>query len=188
MKQIYVCFFSALLGGLLLGNAAELGAQQAKSVDVSIHMLTTENGSGLGEKIGTLTITETPEGLLFKPAITGLPAGEHGFHLHENPILGPKDVKGKLTAGLQAGNHYDPAKTGKHFGPYNPKGHLGDLPVLYVDETGNTPFAVLAPRIKTLNEISDRSVMIHIMGDNYSDTPVTLGGGGGRMAGGIIGK
>lgn len=27
-----------------------------------------------------------------------------------------------------AGGHLDPEKTGKHLGPYNDKGHLGDLP------------------------------------------------------------
>ena len=186
MKKISFLFCATLLSGLLLGNTADLNARGHESVEVTIHMLTTENETGLGKEIGTLTITETPAGLVFKPELTGLPAGEHGFHLHENPTLGPKNVEGKLTAGLQAGGHYDPAKTGKHLGPYNPKGHLGDLPILFVDETGNTPFSVLAPRLKSLDEVYNRSVMIHIMGDNYSDTPTTLGGGGGRMAGGII--
>ena len=188
MKQTSFLFFSIIFSGLFLGNTSDTNAQQVKSVDVSIHMLTTEKASGLGKTVGTLTITETPEGLIFKPVLKGLPTGEHGFHLHENPSLAPKVVKNKSTAGIQAGGHYDPMKTGKHLGPYNPEGHLGDLPLLYVDKSGNTPFAVLVPRIKTLDEVYDRSVMIHFMGDNYSDAPASLGGGGARMAGGIITK
>jgi len=179
---------SMVFCSLFLFGTKDANAKQMKSVDVSVYILTTENPSGLGKSVGTITIMETPEGLIFKPSLKGLPAGLHGFHLHVNPALGPKKVKGKLVAGLQAGGHYDPAKTGTHLGPYNPKGHFGDLPTLFVNEKGMTPFAVLAPRIKTLDEVYGRSMMIHLMGDNYSDLPKSLGGGGARMAGGIIKK
>lgn len=194
MKRIYSSFvFFLLFSGLILGTAVDASAMKKKamkmkSIDVPIHMLTTENVSGLGTIVGTVTIMETPEGLVFKPVLKGLPAGEHGFHLHENMNLGPKKMDGKLVAGLQAGGHYDPTKTKMHLGPYNPKGHLGDLPLLFVDQKGMTPFAVLAPRIKTLDEIYGRAIMIHFMGDNYSDMPKTLGGGGARLAGGLIKK
>ena len=44
---------------------------------------------------------------------------------------------------------------------------------------------LLAPRIK-LSEIKGRSLMIHAGGDNYSDDPKPLGGGGARVACGVI--
>jgi Cu-Zn family superoxide dismutase len=44
---------------------------------------------------------------------------------------------------------------------------------------------VLAPRLKVA-DIKGRSLMIHAGGDNYSDLPVKLGGGGARIACGVI--
>ena len=86
--------------------------------------------------------------------------------------------------GLAAGGHYDPANTGKHLGPYA-QGHLGDLPALYVDADGTATTPVLAPRLK-LEDLAGRSIMIHAGGDNYSDSPKSLGGGGARVACGTI--
>jgi Cu-Zn family superoxide dismutase len=45
---------------------------------------------------------------------------------------------------------------------------------------------VLAPRLKKLEDVKGRALMIHAGGDNYSDTPAKLGGGGARMACGLI--
>jgi Cu/Zn superoxide dismutase len=58
------------------------------------------------------------------------PAGDHGFHVHVNPNCGPGNgPNGQPAAGMAAGDHYDPANTGKHRGPLG-EGHKGDLPVL----------------------------------------------------------
>jgi Cu-Zn family superoxide dismutase len=86
--------------------------------------------------------------------------------------------------GLAAGGHYDPAGAGRHAGPYE-NGHLGDLPALYVDANGKANNPVLAPRLK-LSDLKGRSLMIHAGGDNYSDNPKKLGGGGARMACGVL--
>jgi len=43
----------------------------------------------------------------------------------------------------------------------------------------------LAPRLK-LDDIHGRAIMIHAGGDNYSDIPLPSGGGGTRIACGII--
>lgn len=45
--------------------------------------------------------------------------------------------------------------------------------------------AVLAPRLK-LDDLRARSLMIHIGGDNHADHPMPLGGGGGRLACGVM--
>jgi Cu-Zn family superoxide dismutase len=90
----------------------------------------------------------------------------------------------KQVPGLAAGGHYDPANAGKHEGPEG-KGHLGDLPALTVGADGTASTAVTAPRLK-MADIKGRSLMIHAGGDNYSDQPAPLGGGGARVACGVV--
>jgi len=45
---------------------------------------------------------------------------------------------------------------------------------------------VVSPRLKKLDEVKNRSLMIHVGGDNYADKPEPLGGGGARYACGVI--
>ncbi|MCD6047390.1 MAG: sodC [Gammaproteobacteria bacterium] len=132
---------------------------------------------GVGKFIGNVTISETPYGLLFTPNLKGLSPGLHGFHIHQNPSCADN--------GMAAGGHLDPEKTARHEGPYG-KGHLGDLPVLPVLCDGTATTSELAPRLKSLSEVKGHSLMIHEGGDNYSDQPKPLGGGGGRMVCGVI--
>jgi len=139
---------------------------------------------GVGEKIGAISARNTPYGVLFTPKLRGLPPGLHGFHVHENPDCGAGEKDGEKIAGLAAGGHYDPKNAGVHEGPFG-AGHLGDLPALFVSAEGTATHPVLAPRLKLL-ELSGRSLMIHAGGDNYSDQPKDLGGGGARMACGVI--
>lgn len=131
---------------------------------------------GKTKSIGTITFENTSHGLLSTPKLEELPPGVHGFHVHTNPSCADN--------GMAAGGHYDPAKTDKHLGPYNNQGHLGDMPVLIVDESGNATLPVLAPRLKE-SDLTGRAIMIHAGGDNYSDQPNKLGGGGARLACGV---
>jgi Cu-Zn family superoxide dismutase len=151
--------------------------------EVKVPMFLTAK-TGHGKAIGTVTVKDTPYGAVFSPDLKGLPTGLHGFHVHENADCGPKEKDGKMVPGLAAGGHYDPAGTGKHEGPYG-NGHLGDLPPLYVDGHGKSTLPVLAPRVKVA-DVKGRSLMIHAGGDNYSDYPAKLGGGGARLACGIV--
>ncbi|HAG0017686.1 TPA: superoxide dismutase [Cu-Zn] [Salmonella enterica] len=141
---------------------------------------------GMGNSIGEVTVSETPYGLLFTPHLKGLTPGIHGFHVHTNPSCLPGMQDGKSVPALMAGGHLDPEKTGKHLGPYNDKGHLGDLPGLVVNADGTATYQLLAPRFKSLTDLKGHSLMIHKGGDNYSDEPAALGGGGARFACGII--
>ena len=141
---------------------------------------------GLGQKIGEVSFMDTPSGLLVTVDLQNLPQGEHGFHIHDNPDCGASaDVHGKMQPALKAGGHYDPDKTGKHLGPNKVQGHKGDLPVLKVSEDGRvkTSFVVHHLQVK---EIKKRSIMVHANGDNYQDFPLPLGGGGARIACGVI--
>ncbi|MDD6910180.1 superoxide dismutase [Cu-Zn] SodC [Actinobacillus minor] len=162
-----------------------LSAQEkvAESLTVNVELLDPIKGNTAA---GAVSITESKYGLVFTPSLKGLTAGLHGFHIHENPSCEPKEKDGKLTAGLAAGGHWNPNKATGHGAPWSDEAHLGDLPALYVDHDGNSTNPVLAPRLKSLNEIKGKALMIHAGGDNHSDHPAPLGGGGARMACGVI--
>ena len=127
------------------------------------------------ESKGTLLLEDSPGGLMITPNLHDLPPGPHGFHVHTNPECG--------ALGLAAGGHFDPQHTKKHTGPYEP-GHIGDLPVLYVNADKDAKNAIIAPHLK-IEDIKGRSIVIHAEGDNYTDTPPS-GGGGPRIACGVI--
>lgn len=139
---------------------------------------------GIGEQIGAVAFRDTDKGLEVVTDLGLLPPGEHGFHLHAHGSCEPSLSDGRMTAANAAGGHYDPERTGKHLGP-DGNGHKGDLYVLRVDPDGTARRTMTVKRLKT-GEIRGRTVMIHVGGDNYSDTPVKLGGGGARLACGVI--
>jgi Cu-Zn family superoxide dismutase len=142
------------------------------------------NAGGVGEIIGIIEFKDTAKGLKVIPNLRGLSEGQHGTHVHQNPSCDPAEKDGKMVPGLGAGGHYDPDNTGVHQGPQG-QGHLGDLAVLYVDAKGNATRSSFAPRLKT-TDLVGRAVVIHSGGDNYSDVPKKLGGGGSRVACGTI--
>jgi len=155
----------------------------AARADIVVPM-TLVDENGIGESIGTVSITETAYGLVFTPALARLQPGLHGFHVHEKPSCAPGEKDGKQVPALGAGGHYDPQSSGKHGLPWG-DGHLGDLPALYVDADGKAAYPVLAPRLKA-PDVHGRSLMVHMGGDNHADHPAPLGGGGARLACGVI--
>lgn len=155
---------------------------QAASEKVAMNLVTPK---GIGHSIGVVTISETDKGLEFSPDLKTLPPGEHGFHVHANGSCEPALKEGKPSAAEAAGGHLDPEHTGKHMGPEG-VGHLGDLPVLVVNNDGVATEPVTAPRLKKLDEVKGKALMIHVDGDNMSDQPKPLGGGGARYACGVI--
>ncbi|WP_345197840.1 superoxide dismutase [Cu-Zn] SodC [Kistimonas scapharcae] len=171
----FSCFLS--LAGLLW-IAPVLAAE-------AIVTLYNVNTQGTGTQAGTVNIVETPYGLLFQPALSSLPTGYHGFHIHEKPSCAPSEQDGKTLPAGAAGGHFDPDNSGSHQGPYG-EGHRGDLPALVVNAQGVADYPVLAPRLKRIRDITGHALMVHVGGDNYADTPAPLGGGGGRMLCGVI--
>ena len=89
-----------------------------------------------------------------------------------------------MVPALAAGGHLDPKETNRHREPWG-DGHLGDLPPLYMTTDGTAVNPVHGPRLK-LADVRNRSLMIHAGGDNHSDDPLPLGGGGARVACGVI--
>lgn len=146
---------------------------------IDIHSVSAQ---GIGSKIGTISFQDSPNGLKVSTLLTQLPSGYHGFHIHEKGSCAPAEKDGKMGAALAAGGHFNPQHTG-HGTPND--GHMGDLPVLNVDSNGNAKTTLIAPRLKRA-DIQGLAIIIHAGGDNYSDHPKPLGGGGERIACGVI--
>src|SRR4051794_27152752 len=170
---------------LLLGTAAAVLATLgvAQELKATMRAITEQ---GIGEPLGMVVISQTAGGASFAPQLHGLPAGEHGFHVHAHGDCGAgPNTEGKVAAGMHAGGHWDPGDTKAHLGPAG-AGHLGDLPVLVVQPDGSATAPVVAPRITDVSQLAGKALMIHAGGDNYSDQPKPLGGGGARIACGVI--
>ena len=173
----------ALSPAAFAASGEKTSSQSPQSLSVEIYRAT-ENG--LGHQMGNVTITESPYGLVFTPNLKELKPGLYGFHVHTNPDCGLISRNGKFEIAGRAGGHLDPKETNQHSTPWDDKGHLGDLPPLYVDEKGNATLPVLAPKLKKLSDVRGHSIMIHAGHDNYSDHPEPLGGGGARFGCGVI--
>lgn len=165
-----------LLSGLCLALSA-MAAEKSVTLNLA-------SATGEGASVGTVRLVDTPHGLVFYPNLKGLPPGLHGFHVHDKPSCAPSQKDGTTTPAGAAGGHLDPKSTGHHGEPWG-DGHLGDLPALYVAADGTATNPVLAPRLK-LADVANRALMVHAGGDNHADHPAPLGGGGARVACGVI--
>ena len=170
-----------LIAGLFVSTMSIAGIASAEETVV---ILQTVDEQGVGEELGTIKAEDTDYGLLLTPDLVGVPSGIHGFHLHENPSCEPGTKDDKIVPGLAAGGHYDPENTQSHQGPYG-DGHLGDLPPLIANEDETATLPILAPRLQQ-SDLAGRSLIVHLHGDNFSDSPEKLGGGGARLACGVI--
>jgi Cu-Zn family superoxide dismutase len=168
----------SLLCGLAVASAGVVAAEATVNVSAL-------DAQGAATPIGTVRLVETRYGLALYPNLRNLQPGLHGFHVHENPSCAASETDGKKVPGGAAGGHYDPEATKKHGEPWG-SGHLGDLPPLFVMPDGTATNPVLAPRLK-LGDVRNRSLMVHAGGDNHADHPAPLGGGGARVACGVIG-
>jgi superoxide dismutase, Cu-Zn family len=142
------------------------------------------DAAGSQNNIGYIALKDVPGGLEISPNLHSLSEGEHGFHIHQNGSCSPMIKDGVWVPGLSAGGHFDPEHTGKHSGPSG-NGHFGDMPFLYVNAQGIANKSVIAPRL-TESMVKGKSIIIHEGGDNFADTPAPLGGGGARLACGLI--
>ena len=161
---------------LLAATAAPLAA--ASQLTVPMHKVTAD---GIGDEIGTILVTETASGVSFKVNVSGITAGNHGFHVHEVGNCAPAMKDGKATAANAAGPHFDPDQKKSHRGPSG-EGHKGDLPFLTATDKGINS-VVNASHLKVA-DVAGRALMIHEGPDNYSDTPEN-GGGAARIACGV---
>ena len=165
-------------------SLAALGAgPAAATVTADLAMATL---SGPGAPVGRVSLSDSPGGAVFVVDLHGLPPGLHGFHVHAGMSCAPgPDKTGKVIPAGAAAGHMDPALSGRHEGPQG-MGHLGDLPLLTVAADGTDKETVTAPHIASVAALQGHALMVHAGGDSYSDTPAPLGGGGARIACGVI--
>lgn len=166
-------WFSAGLAAIAIGAALAPAADI--SATVSLH--------GLGDAMpGSIRFVDTRFGLLLEPDLASLVPGLHAAHIHEHGDCGASAAGEPLG---NAGDHFDPAATGRHAGPYG-NGHLGDLPNLIVEPDGTATLPMLAPR-PTVADIRGRALILHAGADRYDEHAMHHHGkGGDRMYCGII--
>lgn len=175
MQRSLLAALAVLAGCTSLTVQAETLSVPIRAVDVR----------GTGPALGTVRIESSEHGLVFRPELAGLEPGLHGFHIHAKGDCGMTMKDEKPMAAGAAGGHWDPHNTGKHGEPWG-DGHLGDLPALLVTADGKATQPLLAPRLKSLGDLRGLALMVHKGGDNHADHPEPLGGGGIRVACGVI--
>ena len=136
---------------------------------------------GEGNGIGSAKLTQTPGGVLIAAELTGLPPGEHGFHIHQTGRCDPKD-------GFKSANgHFAPRK--RPHGYYGAKGHhAGDMPNQFVSQDGRLRAHVhnTAVRLdaKSLLDKDGSALVVHSKPDDYRSQP--SGDAGDRIACAVI--
>lgn len=131
-----------------------------------------------GQPIGTVRAWQTPGGISFRIAATGLPHGIHGIHVHSVGRCDPPDF-------ASAGSHWNPAAR-KH-GLNNPAGpHAGDLPNVEVAANGVLGATVVlsGASIASLLDTDGAALVIHAAADDNMTDP--SGNSGGRIACAVI--
>ena len=133
-----------------------------------------------GRELGSVTLTETAQGIAIAGTLRGLPPGEHGFHLH---------TTGQCTPTFEAaGGHWNP--TGTQHGSQNPQGpHLGDMPNVTVGADSSVTIQTTTPggTLRGTNALLDAdgaAVMVHATADDNRTDP--SGAAGGRVACGAV--
>lgn len=132
-----------------------------------------------GTNLGTLNLTDADGGVHISGELTGVPNGDHGFHIHETGIC---DAAVKFES---AGAHYEPAN--KKHGTENPEGpHAGDLMNVTADDDGNVVVDLHNANV-TLAELMDAdgaALVLHADPDDYMTDP--SGNSGDRFACAVI--
>ena len=133
-----------------------------------------------GSPMGTVTLTQGPNGVLVSADVTGLSEGAHGFHIHAVGSCSPD-----FSA---AGGHYMPGGEGHGF-MHEGGVHSGDMPNIYAGVDGRARADVFTDGVSfssdaenTLFDDDGSAIIIHAQPDSYGENP----GAGDRAACGVI--
>lgn len=134
-----------------------------------------------GATLGTIALRSADGGVALGGTLSGLPPGEHGFHVHQTGRCGPD-----FSA---AGEHFAPAANAHGFdaegGP-----HAGDLRNLDVGDDGSVTVDQTNDRVSlatgdaALLDADGAALIIHTGPDDYETQP--SGGSGDPIACGVI--
>lgn len=136
-----------------------------------------------GEEVGTVTLTQTPAGVLVSAEAQDLPAGTHGFHIHETGVCDP------ATGFKSAGGHFAGGKAHGFLVEDGP--HPGDMPNVTVARDNTLKVEILNDRISlkdgaesSVFDDDGAAVVIHAGEDDYRSQPA--GDAGERIACAVI--
>ena len=162
----------ALVALLLLALAACDG-QSVDEADLGVTVFAAMAGPD-GASMGTVALTQGPNGMLVSADLTGLTEGWHGFHIHETGSCAPD-----FSA---AGGHLNPDDKGHGFlhGPNHP----GDMPNIYAGADGTARANVFNTQasLKSILDDNGSAIIVHAKPDSYGEDP----GAGDRVACGVI--
>jgi Cu-Zn family superoxide dismutase len=175
----------ATLFGSLVLMAAVMAAQASDTKPttaggaVTDHAVTVLQAAGGGTVRGTLHFRQGPDGVRVQGTITGLPAGPHGFHIHEIGDCSAADF-------ASAGGHFNPTQE-PHGAPDAPHRHEGDLGNIQAgtDGTARVDYTDRRLDFAGTDSVLGRGVIVHEKADDLKTQPT--GDAGGRLACGAIG-
>jgi superoxide dismutase, Cu-Zn family len=173
-----------LMKGFLIG-AACLMASAAPSFAEAPQMAKGDFIDAKGQKVGGASLIQTQGGVLIKLEIAGLPAGEHGFHIHETGKCEPN------TKFESAGDHFD---SDSHKHGYLTAGgpHIGDMPNQFVGQDGKLHAEVINPNVTlgsgaaSLFDQDGSAIVVHAKADDHRSQP--SGEAGDRLACAVVQK
>ena len=158
---------SVLAVGLVLAGCVPMAAPD---VPVSTANLVSSSGAVMG----TVRVFSEPTGVMLRIDAAGVPAGQHGVHVH---VTGRCDPPGFTSAGP----HWNP--TDRKHGHQNPAGfHMGDLGNLGVGADGRLVAGLLVPQatIDALRDADGAALVLHAKADDEVTDP--SGNSGDRIA------
>lgn len=129
--------------------------------------------------LGTLTLMDIDGGVHVSGELSGVPNGEHGFHIHET---GTCDAAVKFDS---AGAHFEPGD--KKHGTESPEGpHAGDLMNVTADDNGKVTVDLHDANVtlEALLDADGAALVLHADPDDYKTDP--SGNSGDRFACGVI--
>lgn len=131
---------------------------------------------------GNIHFEETDSRLKMTAEVSGVPAGMHGFHIHENGSC--------ADAGKAAGSHFNPDKA--PHGLLSKDGftgaHAGDLGNIEIAADGTGKLEAMLPGLSLSegpHDVTGKSVILHEKEDDFGQP---TGNAGGRIACGVIEK
>lgn len=151
------------------GDAAAAESAHAQMVDAQ------------GKSVGWVRIRETPNGVILHARLTGLPPGEHAFHVH---------AVGKCEPPFDsAGPHFNP-ENHKHGFAVEGGWHSGDLPNVTIPAEGALEVDILATDLSVSDgdekmlDADGSALIVHAGVDDYTTQPT--GNAGARIACGVV--
>lgn len=146
-------------------EAPEEEAAPEEESEINVTLIDSEEN-----EVGDATLTEGDEGVDISLNGENLPAGEHGFHIHDMGACEAPDFD-------SAGDHYNP--TDANHGFDDPDGpHAGDMENIIVEDDGTIDVDITNDRVtleegaeSTLQTDDGTSLIIHSEEDDYSSQP-----------------